>query len=84
MKLIHRLLLGRSLFKDKRFQETEESLNLIGQHLLLERFDTNQNIIEYGVRGEKFYMILKGSASVWIPNPNASKDGSEDQSMLED
>lgn len=41
---------------------------MVGAHLFIERFDTNQTIIEYGVRGEKYYTILKGSASVWVPN----------------
>jgi hypothetical protein len=32
------------------------------------------NIITYGEKGDKFYMLFKGTASVLIPNPELNGD----------
>ncbi len=43
------------------------SLSYFSRALRIQHFDANRNIINYGERGSKFYIILRGRASVRVP-----------------
>ena len=44
-------------------------LNEVCVGLQYESHPRDSFIIHYGDRGDKFYIILKGSVSVWLPVP---------------
>ena len=49
-------------------QESSEIHKQCCQHMLLETYEQNSIIFHFGDKGEKFYIILKGSVSVKIPS----------------
>ena len=42
-------------------------MRFIGQHMRFEFFNEGQNVITYGERGDKFYVLLHGKLEVYIP-----------------
>jgi len=70
--MLNKLLIGRDLFIDNRF--TEENLNLVSRHLIMEKFEPKHMIFDYGTRGDKFYIILRGKVSIWIPKNEKYED----------
>ena len=73
--LLTALIRGRALFQDHRF--TEENLALIARRLILEKFEQNHIIFDFGTRGDKYYIVLKGRVSVWIPSDGSVKQAPE-------
>ena len=55
-----------SFFKERNIVETFE-LREISKALLVEKFKPGEQVCEYGEIGNKFYIILRGSVRVDIP-----------------
>ena len=32
-----------------------------------EKFEKGKNVFDYGHRGDKFYLIIEGQVSIWVP-----------------
>ena len=50
----------------------KEDYRLISEKLTFQFFDAGQTVFNYGDFGSRFYIILKGKASVLIPMKKAS------------
>ena len=69
LETLKKLLFRRDLFKDPRFNEG--NLQMVAYHLIMEKYEPKQMIFDYGTRGDKFYIILQGKVSVWVPDKEA-------------
>lgn len=66
--LLGKLIKEQNIFR--KLREKEESGQLYRdccQYLTLEEFVPGETIINYGERGNKFYIILEGSVSIHVP-----------------
>ena len=55
-------------FFQERKMNNEQELIEIAKNILLEEFSSNDIIIEFQEEGDKFYIILDGTAAVYVPN----------------
>ena len=75
IKLIQRYLVNNIQYFKKMSEESDknERISKIVQILNYEKFKKDEYIINYGEIGDKFYIILSGSVSIYKPSPkNAS------------
>ena len=62
------LIKDLKFFKDRNIADND--LQEITKVLSIERFAPGEVIMNYGEKGDKFYVIVQGLALVRIPNPN--------------
>lgn len=60
--------LSKLEFIKQRGMDKEGDLLDIAMNMTLEEFQVGQNIVKFGEIGHKFYMILKGSVGIFIPD----------------
>eukprot|EP00347_Sterkiella_histriomuscorum_P023519 403334331 len=60
-----------SFFKEKKIKARD--LIEICQRLKYENISAQKNVIQYGEYGDRFYIILEGQVSVWIPDKDKNK-----------
>ena len=56
-----------AFFNDRKMKQHE--FNEVSSGLLYEAHPSDSYVIHYGDIGNKFYIILKGTVSVWLPVP---------------
>jgi len=44
-----------------------EEFRFIAEHIKFEFFEEGENVINYGDRGDKFFILIKGEVSILIP-----------------
>ncbi|CDW78470.1 UNKNOWN [Stylonychia lemnae] len=71
LKTLVPLVKDIKFFKEKKIKQRD--LVDICQRLKYEYIAANKSAIQYGEYGDKFYIILEGLVSVWIPDSNKSK-----------
>lgn len=57
-----------AFFKNRKLKPA--ALNEVCGGLQYLKLTENSNVIHYGDVGDKFFIILKGTVSVWIPVPS--------------
>ena len=55
--------------KEKNLKSSEELINQISKHLHHEYIPKNNIVCQFGEKGEKFYLILKGRVNFIVPKP---------------
>jgi CRP-like cAMP-binding protein len=64
--------MGKSQFFSQRKNLSLDDMMELTKIFAVEKVDALQDVITYGDKGDKFYIILRGSVSVLIPNPKIS------------
>ena len=60
--------LSKLEFIKQRGMDKKEELVDIAMVMTLEEFEEGQNVVKFGEIGRKFYMILKGSVGIFVPD----------------
>ena len=53
-------------------QLKDKDIELICSGLEYQQLPKNAAVMRYGEEGERFYLILKGKVSIWVPVPHAN------------
>lgn len=79
--LLCKVLSRISFFKDQKIKASDQKE--IADLLTLEKVKRNEIVFDYGVPGDKFYMILNGEVEVLLPNTDEIPDWKEKYALYQ-
>ena len=67
-KIIIPLIRNITFFQKEDIAMTNEEFRFIAERIKFGFFEEGENVITYGDRGDKFFILIKGELNVLIPN----------------